>query len=130
RPGHRRAVPAGAGLPDGGCALVRADGDHPGAGVGLRVASRDGGAGLMATLTTPTQGRALPTPTPPRRRKGPIDWLREHIIQIVAFFVFIYMLLPNLIVILFSFNQPAGKYNYDFVQFSLNAWLHPCAPPG
>ena len=85
----------------------------------------------MATLTTSTPDRTAPAAPPPRRRrKGPVAWVREHIIQIVAFFVFVYMLLPNVIVILFSFNQPYGKYNYDFVRFSFDAWLHPCAPPG
>lgn len=84
----------------------------------------------MATLTTPAPDRTLPAPPPPRRRKGPIDWVRQHLIQIIAFFVFVYMLVPNIIVIIFSFNKPNGKYNYDFVHFSLDAWLHPCAPPG
>jgi spermidine/putrescine transport system permease protein len=40
------------------------------------------------------------------------------------------MLLPNVIVILFSFNKPAGRFNYEWVTFSLDAWLNPCAPPG
>jgi spermidine/putrescine transport system permease protein len=85
----------------------------------------------MATLTTATPDRTAPAAPPPRRRrKGPVAWVREHIIQIIAFFVFVYMLVPNLIVILFSFNNPYGKYNYDFVRFSFDAWLHPCAPPG
>jgi spermidine/putrescine transport system permease protein len=85
----------------------------------------------MATLTTSTPDRTAPAAQPARRRrKGPVAWVREHLIQIVAFCVFVYMLLPNVIVILFSFNQPYGKYNYDFVRFSFDAWLHPCAPPG
>ena len=52
-------------LPDGGRAVVHADGDDPGAGVGLRAAGRDGGAGLMATVTTSTPDR------PPRRAAAP-----------------------------------------------------------
>ncbi|MGZ4640325.1 MAG: ABC transporter permease [Actinomycetes bacterium] len=83
----------------------------------------------MATLTsTPTATR--PSGPPPRHRKGPVAWVREHIIQIIAAGVFVYMLLPNVIVIIFSFNKPLGKYNYTWQQFSLDAWLHPCAAPG
>jgi spermidine/putrescine transport system permease protein len=83
----------------------------------------------MATVTeTRPAAPARPAPRPPR--KGPLRWVREHIVQIVAFFVFVYMLLPNLLVVVFSFNQPKGKYNYEWEHFSLNAWLHPCAPPG
>ncbi len=84
----------------------------------------------MATLTTPVTSPPTPWAVPPRRRKSPFSWVREHLVPIAAALVFIYMLLPNLIVILFSFNQPNGKYNYNFEHFSLNAWLHPCASPG
>ena len=84
----------------------------------------------MATLDHPD-----PRPGAARQRSGtppraPIVWLRAHIIQILAFCAFVYMLLPNLVVIIFSFNKPDGRYNYDFQQFSLDAWLHPCGAPG
>jgi spermidine/putrescine transport system permease protein len=39
-------------------------------------------------------------------------------------------MLPNLIVILFSFNKPRGRFNYTWQEFSLDAWAHPCAAPG
>ncbi len=83
----------------------------------------------MATVTAAPATQRSTTPAP-RRRKGPFTWVREHIIPIVAALVFVYMLLPNVIVILFSFNKPAGRFNYEWQQFSLDAWLHPCAPPG
>ncbi len=83
----------------------------------------------MATVTSAPPTRQA-TPPAKRPRKGPITWVREHIIAIVAALVFVYMLLPNVIVILFSFNKPAGRYNYEWVTFSFDAWLHPCAPPG
>jgi spermidine/putrescine transport system permease protein len=44
--------------------------------------------------------------------------------------VLAYLLIPNLVVIIFSFNKPAGSYNYQWQQFSLNAWLNPCGTPG
>jgi spermidine/putrescine transport system permease protein len=64
------------------------------------------------------------------RGRNPIDWIRAHIIPIIAVLVFEYMLLPNLVVILFSFNRPNGRYNLQWTRFSLDAWLHPCAAPG
>ena len=84
----------------------------------------------MATVTA-TRPTAPAEATPPHRpRKGPVAWVREHIVQIAAFCVFVYMLLPNVLVIVFSFNQPKGRYNYTWQHFSLNAWLHPCEAPG
>jgi spermidine/putrescine transport system permease protein len=65
-----------------------------------------------------------------RRRRGPLTWVREHIILIVAGLAFLYMMLPNAVVILFSFNQPSGRFNYTWQHFTLNAWLHPCGAPG
>jgi spermidine/putrescine transport system permease protein len=65
-----------------------------------------------------------------RRRRPPLAWLRAHIVPIAAALAFVYLLLPNVIVVLFSFNDPAGRYNYTWQRFSLDAWLHPCAAPG
>jgi spermidine/putrescine transport system permease protein len=64
------------------------------------------------------------------RGKGPVRWLREHVVAIAALFAFEYMLLPNLVVIMFSFNNPSGRFNYTWNKFSFDAWLHPCASPG
>jgi spermidine/putrescine transport system permease protein len=64
------------------------------------------------------------------RGRGAVRWLREHVVPIAALFAFEYMLLPNLVVILFSFNKPSGRFNYTWNKFSFDAWLHPCAAPG
>lgn len=80
----------------------------------------------MAATTAPPTARPVP---PPRRRKSPVAWVRQHIIAIAAALAFLYILLPNIVVIIFSFNLPNGRYNYAWTRFSLNAWLHPCADP-
>jgi spermidine/putrescine transport system permease protein len=49
-------------------------------------------------------------------------WLREHAINIYAGFAIAYLLLPVAIIILFSFNNPAGKYNFTWVGFTLSHW--------
>jgi spermidine/putrescine transport system permease protein len=33
-------------------------------------------------------------------------------------------------VIAFSFNKPRGNYNYEWQQFSVDAWTNPCGTPG
>jgi spermidine/putrescine transport system permease protein len=64
------------------------------------------------------------------RGQGPLSWLREHVVALVAALVFEYMLLPNVVVVLFSFNNPNGRFNYEWTRFSFNAWLHPCGAAG
>ena len=85
----------------------------------------------MATATAPTRsgvgGRAAPAP---RRRRDPLTWVREHIIVIAATLAFIYLLLPNVVVIIFSFNKPNGRYNYTWTRFSTDAWTNICSAPG
>lgn len=57
-------------------------------------------------------------------------WLKRNLIVIAGLLVMAYIMLPNLVVTLFSFNKPNGRYNYEWNQFSLDAWLNPCASPG
>src|SRR5215211_3465535 len=49
-------------------------------------------------------------------------WLREHAINIYAGFAIAYLLIPIAVIILFSFNNPAGKYNFTWVGFTLSHW--------
>ncbi len=65
-----------------------------------------------------------------RNGRGPLAWVREHIIALIAAAVFEYMLLPNAVVILFSFNKPNGRFNYEWTRFSFDAWQHPCGAAG
>jgi spermidine/putrescine transport system permease protein len=67
---------------------------------------------------------------PVTRRSGPLAWARDHVLAFVALLVFVFLLAPNIVMLVFSFNQPIGKYNYIWHQFSLNAWAHPCATGG
>ena len=49
-------------------------------------------------------------------------WLREHAVNIVAGLVVAYMLIPIAVIFVFSFNDPAGKYNFTWVGFTLQHW--------
>ncbi len=41
-----------------------------------------------------------------------------------------YLLLPIAVMILFSFNDPPGKFNFVWAEFSLDAWANPLGRPG
>ena len=42
----------------------------------------------------------------------------------------IYLMIPIAVMIIFSFNDPIGKFNYQWNEFSLQGWLHPFDWPG
>ncbi len=47
----------------------------------------------------------------------------------VAACVLCYLFLPIVVVVAFSFNEPAGKFNFVWHAFSLAAWAHPFRYP-
>jgi spermidine/putrescine transport system permease protein len=55
------------------------------------------------------------------------DWIKAHTLLFVAVLIFAFLIAPNLVMLVFSFNQPLNKYNFVWNKFSLNAWHHPCA---
>jgi spermidine/putrescine transport system permease protein len=56
------------------------------------------------------------------RGGGVWRWLREHAVQIVGVLVVLYMLIPIVVIFGFSFNDPAGRYNFTWVGFTLDHW--------
>jgi spermidine/putrescine transport system permease protein len=59
-----------------------------------------------------------------------IKWLRRKGLTIYAMLAMLYLLLPIGVVILFSFNDPKGRFNFTWQGFTLDNWLHPFAFPG
>jgi spermidine/putrescine transport system permease protein len=51
-----------------------------------------------------------------------VRWLRERGVNIVAGLVAAYMLVPIAVILFFSFNNPAGRYNFTWVGFTLEHW--------
>jgi spermidine/putrescine transport system permease protein len=51
-------------------------------------------------------------------------WLREHAVAIVGVLVVLYMLIPIVVIFGFSFNDPAGRYNFTWVGFTLDHWTN------
>ena len=50
-------------------------------------------------------------------------------LRIVAGLVMLYIFLPIFVIVLFSFNKPAGKFNYTWQGFTLENWLNPFKYP-
>jgi spermidine/putrescine transport system permease protein len=56
--------------------------------------------------------------------------VRRHALDVYALLALGYLFLPIAVVILFSFNHPAGRFNYTWQGFTLDNWLHPFDYPG
>jgi spermidine/putrescine transport system permease protein len=59
-------------------------------------------------------------------RKRGLDW----ILNTYAALGLIYLLIPIAVIIVFSFNQPQGRFNFIWQEFSFNAWKDPFGVPG
>ena len=56
--------------------------------------------------------------------------LRAEALTLYAALAFLYLMLPIMVVIAFSFNDPAGRFNFTWQGFTLDNWLHPFEYPG
>ncbi|MFM8774603.1 MAG: ABC transporter permease, partial [Actinomycetota bacterium] len=59
-----------------------------------------------------------------------MKWLRKNLIAIIGILVLVYLFVPIAVVAILSFNEPAGKFNVAWNQFSLEAWQNLCGVPG
>jgi spermidine/putrescine transport system permease protein len=56
-------------------------------------------------------------------------FVRRHALTVVAALAFIYLLLPIAVVVLFSFNDPVGRFNFTWQGFTLDNWTNPFGYP-
>jgi spermidine/putrescine transport system permease protein len=66
----------------------------------------------------------------PRRRASVLAWMRNYMLTVYAGLALVYLFLPIAVVIMFSFNNPAGRFNYTWQGFTFDNWLHPLDYPG
>jgi spermidine/putrescine transport system permease protein len=59
-------------------------------------------------------------------RKRGLDW----ILNTYAALGLIYLLIPIAVIIVFSFNNPRGRFNFIWQEFSFDAWKDPFGVPG
>jgi len=71
--------------------------------------------------------------TLPRRRVSPLErawrFVRHHTLTAFGILALAYLMLPIVVVIIFSFNNPAGRYNYTWEGFTTAHWTDPFGPP-
>ena len=79
------------------------------------------------SAATETVALRRPAPSPLARVAG---FVRAHALTAFAILAFVYLMLPIAVVVLFSFNDPIGRFNFTWQGFSLDAWRHPFAYPG
>lgn len=70
------------------------------------------------------------------RRSGPgalaraFAFVRRHLLTAYALLAFAYLMLPIAVVVAFSFNNPVGRFNFTWQEFTLSNWAHPFSYPG
>lgn len=57
-------------------------------------------------------------------------WFRDHLVTFFGLLALLYLFLPIFVVVVFSFNKPAGRFNITWNQFSFDAWTDPCGVSG
>ena len=55
-----------------------------------------------------------------------LDWL----LNAYAGLALLYLLVPISVILVFSFNDPRGRFNFIWQEFSLDAWSDPFSVPG
>ena len=118
---HPESVPDPEQLPDGVGIELPVDGRHPRRGGHLCQAARDrrtdGRRRLMATIAV--TARTRPSGTISERF---VRFWNRYLLFIYTGFAVLYLMLPVAVMALFSFNDPAGKSNFVWQGFTLDAW--------
>jgi len=55
--------------------------------------------------------------------------LGDILLKVIAGLVLLYIFVPIFVIVLFSFNKPAGKFNYTWQGFTLDNWADPFKYP-
>jgi spermidine/putrescine transport system permease protein len=80
----------------------------------------------------PAPPPAPPSEPAPVERSFPPPWLRKlgsWFLNVYAGLGLLYLFVPIFVIVAFSFNQPKGKYNIVWQQFTLENWEQPFAVP-
>ena len=91
----------------------------------------------MSTVTEHPSTGVHPEPaTNPQRpqktdRVRPaVNFVRRHALDLFGVAAIGYLLAPVFVVVAFSFNDPAGRFNFTWQKFTLDNWKHPFGVPG
>jgi spermidine/putrescine transport system permease protein len=70
--------------------------------------------------------------SPPRKNRRSLRGtgrIGDILLKVVAGLVLLYIFIPIFVIVLFSFNKPAGKFNYTWQGFTLDNWANPFKYP-
>jgi len=83
------------------------------------------------SITVTATGPDTEPPEAKRVRRGPggNGKFGDIVLRIIAGLVLLYIFLPIFVIVLFSFNKPAGKFNYTWQGFTLENWANPFKYP-
>jgi spermidine/putrescine transport system permease protein len=73
----------------------------------------------MSTVSPPVRGGRF------RTSARTWDFVRTKLLGLWAALALLYLFLPIFVVVLFSFNDPKGRYNTTWQGFTLDHWAHP-----
>ena len=90
----------------------------------MTTASAEERAALAAT------GQDVAGARPPRMSAATWDRIRGGALALWSGVALLYLFLPIFIVVLFSFNDPQGRFNYTWEGFTLDHWKEPFAIEG
>jgi spermidine/putrescine transport system permease protein len=62
--------------------------------------------------------------------RGTWDWWRGRLLGLWAGLALLYLFIPIFIVVMFSFNDPKGRFNFTWEGFTLDHWKDPFAVEG
>ncbi len=60
---------------------------------------------------------------------GALRWARDHLVLFAAIAAIGYMFAPIVVVAALSFNDPAGRFNYAWTEFTWDNWTNMCGVP-
>ena len=80
------------------------------------------------TATAPSAARTREGGRPGGRRRG--GKLLDLGLNLYALLALLYLLVPILVILVFSFNNPVGRFNFIWQEFSFEAWTDPFGVPG
>jgi spermidine/putrescine transport system permease protein len=71
-----------------------------------------------------TAAETLPRPARASFASRAWRFVARQSLSVYAFLVVAYLMLPIVVVILFSFNHPTGRFNYVWHKFTFENWIH------
>ena len=82
----------------------------------------------MAVEAPPASGTVAAPPVPaPKGNRG--DMVRTWALGIWSVLALLYLFIPIFVIVVFSFNDPKGRFNFTWQGFTLEHWKHPFSNP-